>query len=419
MNKRLFSLGLPSLPPIWRIRIALFLAGSTTFSLLYSPQAILPQLAEGFGVSAAASALSISVGTIGLAIAIFCSSILSGSCTRKALMLYSLLTASLLSLCGIHTSNWNIFVFFRFLSGVALGGVPSIALVYLAEELPPAQLGAATGIYVAGNAFGGMSGRIIISLITEHIGWQHALDLLGGYSVLSSLAFAALLPASRHFTKETSINLRYHFHAYVQQIIHPVLRWMYILPFTIMGVFVSVYNYIGFRLLGPEFHLSQTQVGLLFGIYVFGMVSSTIAGYLSDRMGQPKVIVAGIATILVGLLCSLTGILPGILLGLIIVTLGFFISHAAASAWVGQLGGQQRSHAAALYLLFYYFGSAVMGWLSGWFWQHAQWFGVVAFCGGFTLCALVIAVYLYTATRAPQATSNHHTSHPIGRDNAN
>lgn len=50
-----------------RVVVALFAAGVATFALLYSTQALLPLLAARFGVSAGASAWSLSVTTLGLA----------------------------------------------------------------------------------------------------------------------------------------------------------------------------------------------------------------------------------------------------------------------------------------------------------------------------------------------------------------
>ncbi len=49
-----------------------------------------------------------------------------------------------------------------------------------------------------------------------------------------------------------------------------------------------------------------------------------------------------------------------------------------ASAWVGRLAGDAKSHAASLYLLFYYLGSSVTGVAAGWAWQAGGWGAVVA-----------------------------------------
>jgi YNFM family putative membrane transporter len=376
------------MPALLRIRVALFLAGFATFSLLYSVQPLLPEFATDFGVSAAASSLSLSLATGALALAIFCSGAVTENLGRRGLMFASITLAALLNLLAAWLPHWGTLLLLRTLSGIALGGVPAVAMVYLAEELPAAKLGAATGLYVAGNAFGGMCGRIAMSVLTDHYDWQVALSVLSGVDLLCALAFVLLLPPSRHFVRRHGINLRYHLRAWHGHLCDRYLPWLFAIPLLLMGVFVSVYNYAGFRLGGAEFGLSQSQIGMIFIAYVFGIVSSTVAGTASDRCGRGPVVLAGILICLLGVLLTLAQLLALVIVGIVLLTIGFFIAHSAASAWVGRLGGAHRSHAASLYLLAYYTGSSVIGSVSGWFWQHGGWLGLVGFC----LLLLLIAL---------------------------
>lgn len=132
-----------------RIRLALFLAGFATFSLLYSVQPVLPEFARTFGVDAATASLPLSLATGALAIAIFCAGAVSENLGRRGLMFVSIALAAVLNLIAAFLPHWGALVAVRTLSGIALGGVPAVAMVYLAEELPASKLGAATGLYVA------------------------------------------------------------------------------------------------------------------------------------------------------------------------------------------------------------------------------------------------------------------------------
>jgi YNFM family putative membrane transporter len=62
-----------------RASFALFLSGFATFSLLYCVQPLMPIFAADFGVSPAASSLSLSLSTGLLAFAIFCAAAVSES----------------------------------------------------------------------------------------------------------------------------------------------------------------------------------------------------------------------------------------------------------------------------------------------------------------------------------------------------
>lgn len=57
-------------PAAVRIRLALFLAGFATFSLLYSVQPLLPEFARAFKVDPATASLPLSLATGALALAI-------------------------------------------------------------------------------------------------------------------------------------------------------------------------------------------------------------------------------------------------------------------------------------------------------------------------------------------------------------
>ncbi|WP_181712314.1 MFS transporter, partial [Xanthomonas oryzae] len=269
-----------------RIRLALFLAGFATFSLLYSVQPVLPEFARAFQVDAATASLPLSLATGALALAIFCAGAVSENLGRRGLMFASIAIAAVLNLIAAFLPHWGALVVIRTLSGIALGGVPAVAMVYLGEELPANKMGAATGLYVAGNAFGGMSGRIVMSVLTDHTDWRTALAVLSGFDLLCALAFFWLLPPSRNFVRRHGINLRFHLSAWAGHLRDRNLPFLFALPFLLMGVFVCLYNYAGFRLGGPEFGLSQSQIGMIFSAYVFGIVSSSVAGAASDRFGR-------------------------------------------------------------------------------------------------------------------------------------
>ncbi len=182
-----------------RASLALFLAGFSTFSLLYCPQPLLPTLARVFGVDAAASSLSISFSTAALALSIVAAASLSDRLGRKSVMMVSLLAASGLNIVAAFAPSWPLFLLLRALEGVALGGVPAVAMTYLAEETDPGSLGLAMGIYVGATAVGGMGGRVITGLVAAAFSWRAAVATIGVVGLAGACSFLVLLPASQHF----------------------------------------------------------------------------------------------------------------------------------------------------------------------------------------------------------------------------
>src|SRR6478672_911226 len=81
-----------------RIATALFAAGVATFALLYSTQALLPELADAFAVTAAQSTLSLSLTTVGLGVALLVAGPLSEVVGRTRLIHLSLALSALVAL---------------------------------------------------------------------------------------------------------------------------------------------------------------------------------------------------------------------------------------------------------------------------------------------------------------------------------
>ncbi|MGP1682661.1 MAG: MFS transporter, partial [Giesbergeria sp.] len=249
--------------------------------------------------------------------------------------------------------------------------------------------------------FGGMAGRVGMSALADQFGWRVALATLGMLGLLAAIGFVRLLPktsgvASRGLRQAQ--NLRFHLDAWRTHLQTPGLPFLFLSGFALMGVFVSLFNYAGFRLALPPYGLSQTQIGLIFCVYLFGMVASPAAGALADRLGRAPVLVGGVVLMAAGVLVTLVAPLLWVIAGIAVLTFGFFVAHSVASGWVGQLARQSKGHASSLYLLAYYLGSSVLGSTGGWFWEHGRWPALVGFSLVLLTGALAMALHLRRRT---------------------
>jgi YNFM family putative membrane transporter len=376
-----------------RTNRALFFGGFSCFALLYCVQPLLPLFAHAFGITPAQSSLSLSASTAALAVSLLFSSVLSDRIGRKNMMVVALVVAALMTVLAACAHTYAQLVVARTLLGFALGGMPAVAMAYLSEEIEPESLGASMGLYISGNAFGGMVGRMLAAVLSDFLSWRAAMAAMGVAGLLAAWEFWRSLPASRNFRPSsggfatTALGLRRHFG-------DAGLPWLFALSFLLMGCFVSAYNFIGFRLLGAPFGLRQSVVGGISLLYLLGIFSSVWAGRRADRLGRRHVLWTVMGTMLAGLLLTLAHNLAVIVAGMAIYTFGFFASHSIASSWVGRRARTQQALASALYLSFYYLGSSVVGWVCGLLWEHGGWSGVVALLGVFLGAALLIALRL-------------------------
>jgi MFS transporter, YNFM family, putative membrane transport protein len=381
----------------WRASLALLFAGYATFSLLYCVQPLLPAFSNAFGVSPAQSSLSLSVTTAALAFAIFVAGFVSEGWSRHRLMTLSLTLSALLTVGVSIAPQWHQLLVLRALEGLALGGVPAVAMAYLAEEVHPDGLGLAMGLYVGGTAIGGMAGRVITGVVADLFSWRVAIGTIGVLGILSMFAFRALLPPSRHFVPRRGLGFTHHRSALARQFTRASLPALFLMAFVLMGSFVTLYNYIGYRLLAPPFHLSQTAIGGIFIVYLTGVVASPWSGRMADTFGRGRVLTGALIIMLIGLALTMFRSIPLIAAGIAGVTFGFFAGHAVASGWVGRLAKEAKGQAAALYLLAYYLGSSIVGSYGGRFWTAYGWTGVAGLVG--MLLAFGVAVSLWLQAR--------------------
>ncbi|WP_198345838.1 MFS transporter [Nocardiopsis gilva] len=374
-------------PGYRRVMIAMTAAGIATFAQLYAVQAVLPGLADSFDASAAGVALSVSFATAGLAGFVLVWSGIADRFGRVRVMTVALTVSTILGLAAPFAPDLWVLLLLRALQGAALGGVPAVAMAYLAEEIDPAHLGRVAGIYIAGNSVGGMSGRLVAGAVADIGGWRWGVGADSVLALVALIVYLVAVPRANGFTPRVRSSagpglLR----RILTGVADPGLVALYCQALFLMGAFVTVYNYLGFRLTGPPFHLSQTLVAFLFVAYLAGTFSSAVVGRVTERVGRHPVLLACVGAMVIGVCVLLLPSLVAIVVGLLLLTFSFFAAHATAAAWVGhRASAANRAQAAALYTLAFYVGSSLFGWLGGLFYDHFGWRAVILYV--VSLCA--------------------------------
>lgn len=380
-------------PAYRRMAGALILAGFATFSVLYGVQPLLPLFAVRFGIQAAEASLAISLATASMALLFIPAALLSDRIGRRRLITISLFASAALTILSALSPNWGTLLAMRAATGVALAGVPGVAMTYIAEEVDQASIGSVMGLYIAGTVVGSMTGRLGVSLIADLTDWRLALGLTGGAGLVCALGFRSLAPVSRAFGPMRQ-NAGAFLAATKRLLRDDTLPLLYAEGFLLMGAFITFYNYVGFRLQSAPYYLSQTQVGLIFLVYIVGSFSSAWFGGFAGRIGRTRVFWMPITVLLLGVFLTWATTLSLIILGIGVVTAAYFAAHSVASGWVSAHANQDRAQASALYLSFYYLGSSIFGTLGGFAWTHFGWEGVALYAGALVGVALAISVRL-------------------------
>ncbi|MCU7494125.1 MAG: MFS transporter [Ignavibacteria bacterium] len=386
-----------------KIARGIFLSGLSCFMQLYLFQPILPSIGREFSINPAESSLTVSFSTIGIAAGLFAGALFADRLSRKHLIGLALVCSSVLTVLSSFVTLFPVLICINMLKGFFLSGSASVAMTYIAEEIHPSALGKATSLYITGNAIGGMSGRIIATLITGWLSWRWAAGIIGILCFIFGLLFTMEVPSSKHFKPYRTDAIK-NLKAMGTHLRNPLLLSMYILAGLNLGSFVSIYNYLAFRMQSAPFFLPHEILAALYLMYLAGSAGSITAGALTDKFSSQKVMPAIVAFLLLGLLLMLAQNLILVMLGLGIFTASFFGTHTTASKIVAQHSFTARPVSISLFFLFYYAGSSLLGTSSGVIMHQFGWTVFI-----FALCAvcmliLFIAVFFRRWIKKPTGT---------------
>ncbi|SIT02050.1 MFS transporter, YNFM family, putative membrane transport protein [Chryseobacterium ureilyticum] len=374
------------------IKLCIFFSGLSVFAQLYLFQPMLPMAAEHFNVSVGDTSLLVSSSTIGMALGLLFFAFKADSYSRKGLMTFSLISSALLTIISTWVPSLTLLIAIGILKGFVVSGVSAVALAYLTEEVNAAVIGAAISMYLSGNTIGGMSGRILATLLAGEFGWRNAVLVIGIESLVLGVILWKLFPDSKFFNPQKT-----DYHLKVKQmkffLTNPYMLRLYIIAALVMGAFVSVYNYLTFRLEAKPFSLSHLIIAFIFLMYIFGVFGTMIVGRLSKRFPANNILKVSILSMLAGALLLLSENLYLLIFGLALFTLSFFAAHTMASQMTALYAKRGKSSATSIYWLFYYFGSSILGSGTGYLLHSYSWNVFIAFL----TVTIVIALLLATA----------------------
>lgn len=393
--------------------IGIFGVGLATLTMLYAPQPLLPALANTYALHPANATLAISVTTAGLLLGVIPVAILAHHYERRTVIVASLLAATFFGGLTVLAPTWPILLILRGLQGIALAGVPATATAYAAEIHGVTRAGLMSGLFVAGSTVGGLSGRFFAGVLADVGGWRAGLCGVTVVAGLATLGSRVLLP---RIARAESMKQRYvrpiHFICRTRSTWSRTLSALWqeadslqiqlcLIALLMMTAFSATYNVLSFRLTSAPYSLSQGALGLVFLVYLAGTVASTFSGRLSDQLPRKYLLVT--ATLVLALGAGLTLATPLILVivGLALLTGGFFATHGIASGWTSVAARGQRSTAAARYTVWYYAGTTLGGPVGGTAYGHGQWTATALIVMSFALIAAAVGLALPRTTVIP------------------
>lgn len=427
------TVGEESRASIRRTVIAVFLAGVSVFLVLYETQGLIPAIREAYGIDAPTASLTVSATNVGMAIFLIPFSLLAARIGHARQIVGGVIVSALLALIMPYMPSPELLIAVRFLQGVAIASVPATAMAYLSLRLPAQALPGAIGVYIAGNTIGGLCSRLLTGLAAEVLGWHGGLAVTALVSLVFGLIVLWLLrrdlwrPRPGAATAGPSAGSEFAGPESAEPESagpEPVATsetgpdgpprrspiplgsglWrVHLTGFLCMIVFGGSFTMLGSRLQMPPWSLTEGEVALFFLIYLVGTVVTTYYGRLAMRFSRHRLTLIGMVTALAGAGITLLDSLTAIIIGMSLLTAGFFLGHTGASAAASaRRPGVDSTRSAAVYLTVYYMGTSLGAWLSAVLFTDFAWPGVVLMCVIALLAVFVLALTMGSTGGSPR-----------------
>jgi predicted MFS family arabinose efflux permease len=393
-------------PEYKRITLSLALGSFLVFSNLYLLQPMLPSFAAHFAISETQVNWLFAASTLALSFSLVPMAVLSESIGRKPVMMFGLFSIPVISALMLFGDSFLFLVACRALIGIALAAFAAVAVAYMAEELDKHAFSMAIGTYIAANSLGGIAGRISGGLLADNFSIDIAIEVMMLVTLIGVVSVYYLLPKQQNFTPSSS-SLRHHNRAIIGHFKNQRVWFAMLIGGVNFALFVNLYSVMGFRLVSAPHNVPVGLASLIFICYLGGTFSSRCAGHWSKHFSPILGMFLGSIVSMAGMWIAVMESIPAMLAGLLLISFGAFFTHTLAYGWVGQNATQAKATATALYLVHYYIGGSLGGFLLLYCWQHGGWTSVVV--GGSVLYVVMFAAIAYL---------KHISDHPSVNDRA-
>lgn len=319
---------------------------------------LIPRLAAVFASPIAWVALAVPAYVIPQGISTLASGPLSDHFSRRSVILASLALFTAITALTVSATHVGTFIAWRVVAGISAAGVVPISLTLIGDVVPFTRRGKAVGWLFGAIAGGTAAGAAMGALLEPLVGWR---ALFLGVAALCALALGyavaadALprLPASRIAHAWSRV-----FRGYGQLLAQGRARRTYAYVLINAVLISGVFTWLGVYL-HQRFGLGEAGIGwVMLGYGIPGLIFGPLIGKLADRYGRSRIVPAGVAlTGVCALLLALPLPLNGVRVAIVLLSLGFDLTHPQLAAIATDLKGD-RGQAVALmaFSLFVGFG---------------------------------------------------------------
>ncbi|MBS7630628.1 MFS transporter [Candidatus Bathyarchaeota archaeon] len=260
-------------------------------------QPLFPLYLKGLGASEVEIGLAVAIGSISATALMLPSGILADRVGRKRLLLIGVALSSLSPFLMTAVSDWRLTVppYMMFSSSFSFFVTTRMALV--AESAKVENRARLFGLMNLAWPIGGITAPYVSGLMIESFGWKTTLILSGGIGI-ASLIPTLLIREKRLKTSEEKVKSSKL--PFIRDHVGLLILFFSFHLFETTGL--GMVDLVLPLMMEDRFHLSYHLIGLFFtGANLVTLITQIPSGYLADRYGRKKIIIACVSGIPVAL----------------------------------------------------------------------------------------------------------------------
>lgn len=379
-----------------------FVIGVTAFLTvvdLFATQAILPSLADRYGVAPASMGVAVNASTFGMAASGLGVALFSARINRRQGIMWSLLLLSVPTLLLAHAPDLTTFTALRVAQGVLMAAAFTLTLAHLGERCTQRAAAGAFAAYITGNVASNLIGRLFAAGLVDNFGLAANFYVFAALNAAGAvLVFFTIRDAQK---KGVAMMAPAPWAAFATHLGNPALRTAFAIGFLILFAFIGVFTYVNFVLVRSPFQIPMMSLGLVYFVFLPSIITTPFAGKVVQLFGARTAIWFGLGVAMLSLPFLIAEQFVLVLLGMALAAAGTFFAQAVATGFVSRAATADRGAASGLYLASYFLGGLVGSAALGQLFDRLSWEAAVAGVG----VALLIATALAIKLDAPKASS--------------
>lgn len=275
---------------ILSLAIGGFGIGTTEFAMM----GLLPNVAEGVGVSVPEAGHVISAYALGVVVGAPVLVAIGAKMPRKALALGLMALFTVGNLLSVLAQDYTTLMITRFIAGLPHGAFFGVAAVLAASLVAPTKRGRAISMVMMGLSVANVLGVPLATFVGQQFGWRWLFVMVGAIGVITMICMAIFVP---HQKAHPDASLRNELSALRRGQV-----WLTLLVGVVgFGGFFAVYTYVA-NTMTDVAGFASDFLPVIVGLYGLGMVAGNyIGGRMADWsvMGSIYTMMAFIASVLV------------------------------------------------------------------------------------------------------------------------